>query len=59
MLLRAVTSPDQCRAEVDAVAARALGSDTNAGALQAWIQANHNVADFDEQFKAQVKAWFG
>jgi hypothetical protein len=59
MLLRAVTSPDQCRAEVDAVAARALGSSTTSGALQAWIQENHNVADFDEQFKAQVAEWFG
>ncbi len=59
MLLRAVTSPDQCRAEVDAVAARAIGATSNAGALQAWIQANHNVADFDEQFKAQVREWFG
>lgn len=59
MLLRAVTSPDQCRAEMDAVAARALGSATTSGALQAWIQANHNVADFDEQFKAQVAEWFG
>ena len=59
MLLRAVTSPNQCRAEVDAVAARALGATSNTGALQAWIQANHNVADFDEQFKAQVTSWFG
>lgn len=59
MLLRAVTSPDACRAEADAVAARAMGSTTVAGAIQAWIEANHNVEDFDEQFKAQVTAWFG
>ncbi len=58
MLLRGVTSPDACRGEVDAVAARALGTTEIAGALQAWIEANHNVANFDEQFKAQVAEWF-
>ena len=59
MLLRAVTSPDQCRSEVDAVAARTLAAGPTTGALQTWIQANHNVANFDEQFKAQVTQWFG
>jgi hypothetical protein len=59
MLLRAVTSPDQCRSEVDAVAARTLAAGPATGALQTWIQANHNVANFDEQFKAQVTQWFG
>lgn len=59
MLLRAVTSPDACRAEVDAVAAKALGSASAAGAIQAWIESNHNVEDFDDQFKAQVTEWFG
>jgi len=59
MLTRAVTAPDECRAEVDAVAARALGVSATGGALQAWIEANHNVADFDERFKAQVREWFG
>ena len=59
MLLRAVTSPDQCRSEVDAVAARTLAEGPTTGALQTWIQANHNVANFDEQFKAQVTQWFG
>jgi hypothetical protein len=59
MLLRAVTSPDQCRSEVDAVAARTLAGGPTTGAIQTWIQANHNVANFDEQFKAQVTGWFG
>lgn len=59
MLLRAVTSPDQCRSEVDAAAARTLAEGPTTGALQTWIQANHNVANFDEQFKAQVTQWFG
>jgi hypothetical protein len=58
MLLRAVTSPDACRGEVDVVAANALGTTEVTGALQAWIEANHNVANFDEQFKAQVAEWF-
>lgn len=59
MLLRAVTSPDECRAEVDAVAALAMGISNPAGALQAWIEANHNVENFDDQFKAKVTEWFG
>lgn len=50
MLLRAVTEPDQCRAELDALAG---------GSFTDWIKDNHALREFEQAFQKQVAAWFG
>ncbi|MCG2802572.1 MAG: glycosyltransferase family 1 protein [Cellulomonas sp.] len=49
MLLRAVTDPDACRAELDQVAG---------GSFTAWIAAKHDDHSFEHSFVAQLHDWF-
>jgi hypothetical protein len=49
MLLRAVTDPDACRAELDAVVA---------GSFTAWIAAKHDDHSFEHTLITQLHDWF-
>ncbi len=50
MLLRAVTAPQQCLAELDAL---------TGGSFTGWIKDHHALREFEQAFKKQVAAWFG
>ncbi|PFG40159.1 hypothetical protein ATJ97_2680 [Georgenia soli] len=50
MLLRAVTDPASCRAEMD----RAAGGD-----FGAWLRARHDDDAFDQAVTARLREWFG
>lgn len=50
MLLRAVTDPQSCRAELDAVAG---------GDFVAWIARKHDDTSFEEALLRQLREWFG
>ena len=50
MLKRAVTDPDGCRAELDALVG---------GSFVKWIDERHSDAAFDREVRATVEKWFG
>lgn len=49
MLLRAVSDPDGCRAELDAIAG---------GDFAGWIANKHNDDDFEQAMLARLQEWF-
>ncbi len=50
MLLRAVTEPEECLAEVDVV---------SGGSFYDWLISNHSDSTFDREVRATVTKWFG
>lgn len=50
MLVRAVTRPTECRAQLDRLVN---------GSFPAWVRENHNSDSFEDAFRKQVVAWFG
>lgn len=49
LLLRAVTNPAECRAELDTVAG---------GDFASWLRAHHDDTHFEQRFAAAVRRWF-
>ncbi len=50
LLLRAVTEPEACRAELDAIAG---------GNFTAWMSAKHSDDSFEQAMLARLQEWFG
>lgn len=50
MLFQAVTDPESCRAQIDAVAG---------GSFTEWISKHHSDAAFDREIRDCVEEWFG
>ena len=49
LLIRAVTEPEACRAELDALVG---------GPFTEWVRAHHDRRDFEQVFKRTVSDWF-